>query len=68
LEDKIGNFQEGKEADFLILDLKSTPFLEFRGQFAKTLSDQLFVLMMLGDDRAIRETYVYGVLVHRREG
>jgi guanine deaminase len=67
LEDKIGNFQAGKEADFLVLDLKSTPFLEFRMQFARTLGDKLFVQMMMGDDRAIQETYVFGALVHRRE-
>ncbi|MBM4272964.1 MAG: amidohydrolase family protein [Deltaproteobacteria bacterium] len=67
LEDKIGNFEVGKEADFIIMDLKSTPFLEFRMQFTKTLRDKLFVQMMLSDDRAIRETYVYGALVHNRE-
>ena len=67
MEDKIGNFEVGKEADFIIMDLKSTPFLEFRMQFTKTLSDKLFVQMMLSDDRAIRETYVYGTLVHNRE-
>jgi guanine deaminase len=49
------------------MDLKSTPFLEFRMQFTKTLSDKLFVQMMLSDDRAIKETYVYGALVHRRD-
>lgn len=67
LEDKIGNFEVGKEADFIIMDLKSTPFLEFRMQFAKTLGDKLFVQMMMADDRAIKETYVYGALVHRRD-
>lgn len=67
LEDQIGNLAIGKEADFIILDLKSTPFLEFRMQFARTLSDKLFVQMMLADDRAIRETYVYGALAHRRD-
>lgn len=68
LDDKIGNLQAGKEADFLILDLKSTPFLKFRMPFARTLQDQLFMQMMLADDRAIRETYVYGALAHRRDG
>jgi guanine deaminase len=67
MEDKIGNFETGKEADFIVMDLKSTPFLEFRMQFTRTLSDKLFVQMMMGDDRAIRETYVNGALVHRRE-
>ena len=67
LDDKIGNLAPGKEADFIIMDLKSTPFIDFRMQFAKTLRDKLFVQMMLADDRAIRETYVYGRLVHQRE-
>ncbi len=66
LEEKIGNFTAGKEADFIIMDLKSTPFLEFRMQFARTLGDKLFVQMMMCDDRAVMETYVCGALVHRR--
>lgn len=56
MEDKIGNFAVGKEADFVIVDLKGTPFLRFRMQFAKTLRDKLFVQMVMADDRAIKET------------
>ncbi len=66
MDDKIGNFAVGKEADFVIVDLKSTPFLRFRMQFAKTLRDKLFVQMVMADDRAIKETYVFGSLVHKR--
>jgi guanine deaminase len=66
MEDKIGNFAAGKEADFLIINLKSTPFLKFRMQFARTLRDQLFVQMVMADDRAIQETHVFGSLVHKR--
>ena len=66
LADKIGNFEVGKEADFIIMDLKSTPFLKFRMEFARTLLEKLFVQMMLADDRAILATYVAGKLVHSR--
>ncbi len=67
MADKIGNFEVGKEADFIVLDLQSTPFLAFRMNFARTLSEKLFVRLMLSDDRAIRETYVYGVLAYKRQ-
>lgn len=60
LEDKIGNLEIGKEADFVVMDLHSTPLMTFRMEQAKTLEEQLFVLMSLGDDRSIAETYVYG--------
>jgi guanine deaminase len=66
MDDSIGNFEVGKEADFIVLDLKSTPFLEFRMNFARTPGEKLFVRMMFSDDRAVRETYVYGALVYKR--
>jgi guanine deaminase len=60
LADKIGNFQVGKEADCVVLDLAATPVLDRRMQVAKTLEERLFALMMLGDDRAVSATYVLG--------
>ena len=60
LSDKIGNFSIGKEADFNIINLNCTPLLEYRIKTAKTLEEKLFALMILGDDRAISETYVFG--------
>jgi len=60
LDSHIGNFEVGKEADFVVLDLKATPLIEYRMQHCNTLSEKLFVLMMLGDDRAVAETYVMG--------
>jgi guanine deaminase len=66
LEDCIGNFEPGKEADFVVLDLASTPLAARRMASARTLPEQLFALVMLGDDRAVKETYVLGnpMLVH----
>ena len=60
LDDRIGNFRPGKEADCVVLDLAATPVLERRAQVAKTLEERLFALMMLGDDRAVAATYVMG--------
>lgn len=67
LEDRLGNFEPGKEADFVVLDTSCTPFIAWRMQQASSPLEKLFVLMMLGDDRAVRQTYVYGAAVHQRE-
>jgi len=71
LEDKLGNFEIGKEADFVVLNLRSTPIMALRNQssedMATTLteiSDQLFATIIMGDDRAIAATYIMGELAH----
>ena len=67
MDDKLGNFVVGKEADFVVMDTCCTPFISWRMEHAKTPLEKLFVLMMLGDDRAIQRTYVFGELVHNRD-
>lgn len=67
LEDRIGSIAPGMEADLVVLDMRSTPLIDFRMNHAGDFADQLFVQMMLGDDRAVRETWVAGRLVHRRD-
>ncbi|MBU1282307.1 MAG: guanine deaminase [Gammaproteobacteria bacterium] len=67
LDDKIGNFASGKDADFVVLDYNATPLISYRMQQAKTFDEKLFALTMLGDDRAIRETFAAGQSVHRRD-
>ncbi|NMY52193.1 guanine deaminase [Pseudomonas sp. WS 5011] len=67
LDDKIGNFESGKDADFLVLDYNATPLISYRMQQAKTLEEKLFALTMLGDDRAVKETFAAGQSVHRRD-
>ncbi|MEG5267111.1 guanine deaminase [Pseudomonas sp. JDS28PS106] len=66
LEDKVGSFQPGNEADFAVLDYKATPLLSYRLKQAKDIEEILFVLMTLGDDRVVSHTYAAGRLVHRR--
>ncbi|WP_341523260.1 guanine deaminase [Pseudomonas sp. G.S.17] len=67
LEDKIGSLQPGSEADFLVLDYHATPLLSYRLKQAKNIEETLFVLMTLGDDRTVQETYSAGQLVHSRQ-
>ncbi len=78
LEDKIGTFAPGTEADFVVLSWKDTALQNLRmgrtdGKLARgemteaqALADKLFVLMTIGDDRNVKATYVDGRLVHER--
>ncbi|WP_417462384.1 guanine deaminase [Kordiimonas sp.] len=66
MADKVGSLEVGREADFLVLDMHSTPLLSRRLKHASTVEETLFVLSMLGDDRAISHTYVAGVCQHRK--
>ncbi len=66
LDDRIGSLQVGNEADFLVLDYHATPLLSYRLKQAKDIAEILFVLMTLGDDRTVQETYSAGSLVHSR--
>ena len=61
LEDKIGALEAGREADLVVLDSRATPAMAHRMEsVAGDLAEELFVLMTMGDDRAIAETYVAG--------
>lgn len=63
LDDCIGNFAVGKEADLVVLDPQATPLIARRMACAQTLEERLFAWMTLGDDRAVSTTYIKG---HRR--
>ncbi len=60
LHRQIGNFENGKEADFIVLDYHSSPLMQFRINTCRTFEEKLFVLQMLGDDRTVRETWIMG--------
>jgi guanine deaminase len=61
LDDRIGSIEAGKEADLVALDPRATPALAHRMEAADgNLEVELFALMTLGDDRAVRQTYVAG--------
>ncbi|MCF8466167.1 MAG: guanine deaminase [Sneathiella sp.] len=67
LEGKIGSIGPGLEADLVVLDLQATPLLSYRLQYANSLEELLFALMMLGDDRAVKATYVAGEKVYAKD-
>ena len=83
LESNIGNFELGKEADFVVLDYAATATMARRSrQIGSTeadaqrhtaashpadsvlsishIDDLLFMLLMLGDDRCVRECCILG--------
>jgi guanine deaminase len=60
LQDRIGSFTVGHEADFIVLDPAATPLLARRMDQCRSLSERLRLWMILGDDRAIAHTYVLG--------
>lgn len=68
LEDKLGNFLPGKEADFIVLDAQATPLIERRLNASNNIEDKLFVFMIMGDDRAIFASHIMGEIAYLRTG
>lgn len=66
IDDKVGSIALGMEADIVVLDMKSTPIIDYRMQFVKDIHEALFVQMTLGDDRAIQATYIAGIKRYSR--
>ncbi len=69
LEETLGSFDIGKDADFIVTNPQATPLMAFRNsaEFPRTLdqlADCAFSLMMMGDDRAIQATYILGELAY----
>ena len=60
LEDKIGTLDAGTEADVVVLNSRATSAMALRMETVTSLSEELFVLQTLGDDRAVAQTYVAG--------
>ena len=60
LEDKIGTLDVGSEADIVVLDATATKAMALRMGQARSLADELFILQIMGDDRAIKEVYIAG--------
>jgi guanine deaminase len=67
LQERIGSLAPGHEADFVVLDPQATALLRFRLGECRDLAERLAVLLTLGDDRVVRETFVAGVSRHRRD-
>jgi guanine deaminase len=61
LQNRIGSLEAGMEADIVVLDSRATSAMAHRMESVDgDLAEELFILMMMGDDRAVSETYVAG--------
>ena len=66
IDDRVGTFKVGHDADIVVLDPHATPLLNLRAQVADSLDELLFVMMLCADDRAIEATYIAGEQVYER--
>jgi guanine deaminase len=60
LDGRIGSLEPGHEADLVVLDPAATPLLAYRSSRAESTQELMFILSVLGDDRAVAATYVAG--------
>lgn len=60
LEERIGTIAPGRDADLVVLDARATPAMRLRAERIETLAEELFLLQILGDDRAVAQTYIAG--------
>jgi len=61
LSDKIGTLASGTEADLVVLNARTTPAMALKMEAVTSLTEELFLMQTLGDDRVVVETYVAGV-------
>lgn len=68
MADEIGVLEPGRWADLVVLESRATPAMRHRMMTIDgDLEEELFVLMTLGDDRAVTHTYLRGEPAHRRD-
>jgi guanine deaminase len=63
LDGLCGNLNIGCEADFIVLNPNATPLLARRTAAANSLEEQLFAMVVLGDDRLVDKVVVDGRVV-----
>ena len=76
IDEWVGNFEVGKEADFVVLDWAAgPPAMEWHQSLVAvdegpaTMADAaalLFGVMMVGDERCVDETWVMGELAYKK--
>ncbi|MCR5856132.1 guanine deaminase [Mesorhizobium sp. J428] len=60
IADRAGTLEAGTDADLVVLDARATPGMALRMETVSTLSEELFLLQTLGDDRAVKQVYIAG--------
>lgn len=64
LDGEIGALEPGRFADLVVIDPRATPVMAARDDLSESVEDLLFALAVLGDDRAVRSTWVAGRRLH----
>ena len=67
LQDRIGSLHVGADADIVVLDSSGKSAMELRMRTARSLTDELFILQTMGDDRCVAEVYVAGKAMKARK-
>ena len=68
LDDRIGSVAPGTRGRPRRCSTShSTPLIDFRMRYARDFDEMLAIQMALGDDRAVRATYVAGNLAYERQ-
>ena len=60
MDNYIGTFKRGYEADFIVLNINEPSILRQRQNNIKSIDELLFSIMMLGDDRTVGSVYIMG--------
>lgn len=68
LSQRIGTLEPGTDADIIVLDAGATRTTALRLETVSSLSEELFLLQTMGDDRAVRAVYVAGRAAHPDRG
>lgn len=64
MEAAIGQLATGGHADMVVLDSRATSLMAERMAQCQSLEEELFILMTLGDERAVRAVYLNGMLAY----
>jgi guanine deaminase len=60
LDDKLGNFAEDKEADFVVLDASQTAITKRRWERSENIFAKVFTVCLIGDRETLAGTYLAG--------
>ncbi len=67
LDRHVGNFEAGKEADFIVLDAGGRALVQDKLNRAQSIGEQLFTYIILGGEVNVKETWSMGKRVFQRQ-
>ncbi len=67
LDQHVGNFDQGKEADFVVLDAGGSNLSQQKFDRAGSVAERLFAYIILGGTHSVRETWSLGRRVWQRD-